>query len=566
MASARSKQVFPRREVLEVIESVGALVADARFDAALRTLELAVRGARDFQEHEELLVALEDVPVEVRSRDAAWAVLTARSLCNARQPQALLAFTTKAIKANGVNNPLLLAFHGWASVQMGLYADGLACAETALRDLPDADAGFAWRVKAEALACLNRDGWREAFELACSRLTGRALGTCLMEYGHHLDSALDVLMARRVRQNALGLMSGDSYYTAWLHFELGRSYVREVDPQAESHMLEAQAWARKARAGAFASRAALGVGLVRRVMGEWSRAEASYKEAIKLASEPFDLQQALRGLGHTLRLAGQPSLALEPLLEAARCRPSASGTSWVFADVAAAHAQLQDQASALDALERAGDLHGEDQERACIVRAELSRQNNRADAALEALRGVRLDTLWAREERACFPAVFALGEAMGLGTPEALPRPDGLRVEVNALGVLRVRVNGRDVPIRPVSRTGELLVLLLERGRTETVERLLLALFPDLTGSQRRPKSQALSGLVRELRDALGWERSVVALGGAYRLDPDAQWFYDVDEARERGQKPHGFLEGVYTDWVRQTERDLRDPDWRELN
>ncbi len=562
----RSNRVSPRKEVLEVIESVGMLAQEGRLDAALRTMGLAVRDARDFQEHEELLVALERVPEQLRSQDAAWAVLTARLLCNARRPQALLAFTTDSIRFKSGDSPLLCAYHGWALVQTGFYADGLEFALTALLGLPDADAGFAWRVKAEALACLDRNGWREAFEMALERLTGRALGTCLVAFGHHLDSAGDAMMARRVWHEALGFMPKDAYYMAWLHYELGRSYVREFHGAAESHMLESQAWARKARAGAFASRAALGLGLVRRVLGEWSRAEASYTEAIKLATESFDRQQALRGLGHTLRLAGQANRALEPLLDAARRGPSETGTSWVFADVAAAHAQLQDDTSAADALNRTGDLQGEDLERAKIVRAELARRNRNADAAIDALRGVRFDTLWAREERACFPKVFALGELMGLGLPEPLPRLDGLRVEVNALGVLRVRVNGRDVPIRPISRVGEVLVLLLERGRTETVERLLEALYPNLTPSDRRTKAQALSALIRELRDALGWERSVVALGGAYRLDPDASWEYDVDRARERGQKPRGFLEGIYTDWVRQTERDLHDPDWHELN
>jgi tetratricopeptide (TPR) repeat protein len=564
----RSTRVLPRQEVLGVIESVAALAEEGKLDVARRTLEGAVRHVRDFREHEELLAALDRVPEPKRMQDAAWAVLTARMLCNARRASALLAFTTEAMKIDGVDGAWLRAYHAWALVQEGFSADGLACAEAALRGLPVIETGFAWRVKGEALACLEREGWREAFEMARTRLSGRALGTCLVAFGHHLDGLGDAMMARRVWHDALGLMPKDPYYMAWLHHELGRSYLRDFHPAAESHMLEAQSWARKARASAFASRAALGVGLVRRAMGEWSRAEASYREAIKLATESFDRQQALRGLGHTLRLAGQPSRALEPLLEATRCAPSelGVGTSWVFADVAAAHVQLLDEVSAVDALGRTGDLYGEDLERAKIVQAELARRRLDANGALELLRGVRFDKLWAREERACFPVVFALGEAMGLGVPEPLPRPEGLHVEVNALGVLRARVNEREVPIRPTSRPGEVLVLLLERGRVETVERLLEALFPKLSSAQQRRKAQALSALVRELRDALGWEGSVLALGGAYQLDPGARWEYDVDRARERGQKPRGFLEGVYTDWARQTERELRDPDWRDLN
>lgn len=557
-----------RRELLEVIESVQVLSASGQFDLVRRTLELAVVGARDLTEQTVLLDMLEVVPESVRQENPAWALLKARLLCNTRRPKALLAFTSGALKRKHLDSPALRVLHGWALVQMEQGAEGLAFAEAALAGLPESETGFAWRTVAEARSGLGMAGWREAFEEARSRLAGRALGTCLIAFGYGLDRHGEAVAARRVWLEALGLMKKDPYYTAWIHQELGRSYLRELHPEAEWHMLEVQRAARKPGAAAFAAGAALGVGLVRRVLGEWSRAEASYREALRLAVEPFDRQQALRGLGHTLRLAGQPSRALEPLLEATQCWPSEreTGRSWVFADVAAAQAQLGDVVGALEALERTGEVHDEDLERTLIVRAELARHKQDANAALKALRGVRFGTLWAREERACFAELFKLGDALGLGLPETLPRPNGLRVQVNALGVLRVRVNGRDVPIKPVSRTGELLVLLLERGGSDTVEHLLDALYPNVDRSVQRLKKQALSWLVRDLRDVLGWEGSVQALGGAYRLDPEAHWDYDAAQARSRGEKPRGFLEGVYTDWARQTERELRDPDWLDLN
>jgi tetratricopeptide (TPR) repeat protein len=568
MAFKHSARALSRRTMIEVVESVRVLSQMGQFDVVRRTLELALVGARDLTEQTMLLEMLEGVPEWVHETNPAWALLRARLLCNTRQSEALLSFTSDALKHEHLDSPGLRVLHAWALVQAGQCVEGLGVAEEALPVLPESEKGFAWRTVAEARSVLGVVGWHEAFDEACLRLEGRALGTCLIAFGYHLERHGEAVAARRVWLEALGLMAKDAYYLAWIHFDLGRSYVRELHPEAESHMLEAQRLARTPRAVAFASRAALGVGLVRRVLGEWSRAEASYREAVKLAVEPFDRQQALRGLGHTLRLANQPSRALEPLLEATRCWPSErmAQSSWVFADVAAAQVQLGDVAGALEALEHTGEVRGEDLERTLIVRAELARRERDANTALELLRDVRFGTLWAREESTCFAELFKLGDALGLGVPESLPRPNGLHVQVNALGVLRVRVNGRDVPIKPVSRAGELLVLLLERGGSDTVEHLLEALYPNVARFALRGKKQALSGLVRDLRAALGWEGSVQALGGAYRLDPDAHWDYDVREARVRGEKPGGFLEGVYTDWARQTERALRDPDWLELN
>jgi hypothetical protein len=58
-------------------------------------------------------------------------------------------------------------------------------------------------------------------------------------------------------------------------------------------------------------------------------------------------------------------------------------------------------------------------------------------------------------------------------------------------------------------------------------------------------------------RNALGWEGSVIALRGAYQLDPNITWEYDVREARSHGAVSGNFLAGIYSDWALEVGREL---------
>jgi tetratricopeptide (TPR) repeat protein len=555
----------------EAQASVVALLEAGNVQGALQTLTLASASARDLGDHEDFIEVLELVPMVLRSSDAAWMNLTGRMLCNGRKPKAIREFAAMVFGHFEESEIEVFASrHAWAVLQDGNYELALERVKPLLEST-DVDArGMAWRVHSEALSYLGRDGWREAFNVARRSLSGRSLGTALIDHGFHLERAGDALAARRAWSEALALLKNDTHYTAWIHHGLGLSYAREASPIAELHFLEMQVLSRRARAKAFRARALCGLGLARRVLGEWSRAESHYREAARMALEPFDQQQAHRGLGHTLRLAGRTSEALEPLQIAARCIPAeaASGESWVFADLAAALLVLGDDDGARQAILQTGDLFGEDLERGLIVQAELARRSGDANAAIDALRGVRMGSLWAREERECFPALFQLATAMGLAEPPALTRPAKTMVEVRAAGILRVLVNGRDVRLKPTARTGELLVMLLEAGGEETLERLSDLLYGNSEGkgTNRRRHGKAVWHLANELRTALGWEASLEARGGAYRLDPDATWRYDVAEARIRGDRVPQFLEGVYSAWALETANGFMQRDRTDLN
>jgi hypothetical protein len=148
--------------------------------------------------------------------------------------------------------------------------------------------------------------------------------------------------------------------------------------------------------------------------------------------------------------------------------------------------------------------------------------------------------------------------AAGKPVPLPLEYVGRMLVRVTATGILRVTVNDRSVPIPPVGRAGELLVFLLEQGGGASLEAIREALFPEaLDPAAVRRASKTVWFHSENLRKAFGWTGSVQALGGAYQLDPDVTWQYDVAEARERGAFRGEFLKGVYSEWALEVGREL---------
>jgi hypothetical protein len=189
-----------------------------------------------------------------------------------------------------------------------------------------------------------------------------------------------------------------------------------------------------------------------------------------------------------------------------------------------------------------------------VLKAEISRHLGQSAMALKHLQNLPLESLVMREEASCWPELMAMARQQQQAVPIPLTYLGQTVVQVRALGILKVEVNGRAVSIGPTSRVGELLVLLLEEGQEATVELLTDRLWPD----EPEAKLRALWQLVRQLRRAMGWPGSVVARGGAYGLDPAVHWQYDVDRLRtQKGSAPR-FLEGVYSPWAQEVAQQLR--------
>ncbi|WP_425148718.1 tetratricopeptide repeat protein [Deinococcus sp.] len=494
-----------------------------------------------------------------RHPGAAW--LSVRLYSATRQQQTVLTFVEQARPhLSAADWSPLVAYQALALTASDQHRQALEALEPVLPTLSGLAAGIGWRARAQALCRSDQEGWQSAFVQARSTLSGRALGLCWTEEGTLLEWKGQDAEARDAWRQALLLLDNDRFYLAWLRHALGSSCLRFALPEAEDHFLALEQAVRHPEAAQFRPWAECGLGASRRARGEWPRALTCFRRAISSATESADLRQAWRGLGHTQRLMGKPDLALEALLRASRCTEQdiASGQSWVYADIAACHAQLGQWAAARLALLRVGadPLSREDRERAALVRAELARQDGDPAAASTLLAQVRPQTLWAREELRCFPELFGLLDADQCPLP--LHYTVGTQVEVHALGPLLVRVNKRPVPLASSGRPGELLVFLLEHHNRAASEVILEALYPGADQGRRRRDGQALWAQVQGLRKALGWQGSVQTDGrGVYLLDPAVEWWYDVREATARGEATPEFLSGNYRPWAQQRAQQL---------
>jgi tetratricopeptide (TPR) repeat protein len=361
--------------------------------------------------------------------------------------------------------------------------------------------------------------------------------------------------AHDVWLEALACFKNNAYFSAWIRYNLATTGLNNLDPQSERHLLAALHNTKKASAQGVQSPVWSGLARFRCLSGDWKRAEFAYLQSLNSAIGPADKQIAYRGLVTTYYLSGQQDKALETLEEALQEPGMAHFLLFVLQAKAYLKCGQIDKARAV--LERVGTPNFEmERWEWRIAQAELARSQDHLDEAVALLEGLPLHTLHAREEVRLFPKLFALLEASGREIPKPLDYIEQTKVQVSAQGVLHVWVNNRPVEIVPTGRVGELLVYLLEQGGQTSLEHIAAAIYPEVFEAAKRRK--LIWKLVNGLREALGWEDSVVALRGAYQLDPSALWHYDIAQARAKGEFAGEFLAGVYSQWVIEVGQELQ--------
>ena len=254
-----------------------------RWSPLERTLSQALAAAVSNAQSQAVLSELMLVPPAIRSGSPDWQVLTLWALCVNRRPEEMLAFSLPTAPPVAAE-----VYRAWALVRVGREAEGMDLLERIWTDLSGEVLGFAWRTQAQALSALGLPGWEEAFQQAVERLSGRRRSLCLAEQGYVYDRAGMGVEARMAWREALGGFTDDVFHLAWLRFNLGMSSFRDGAPEAEKHLLTLTELARQAPARPFASRAWSGLGAFRRLHGEWQRAEAAYRKAVRLAGEDQD--------------------------------------------------------------------------------------------------------------------------------------------------------------------------------------------------------------------------------------------------------------------------------------
>jgi tetratricopeptide (TPR) repeat protein len=527
------------------------LIAEERYEDLIPVVLTWISRIRSWEDWGMLLECLERVPEVHRAHSPGLELAYAEALSlNGRHDQ-LLEFTTKMLhKHNGNTQAQFLLFRSGSLHSRNDFPGTLLALETAIPFLTGESRG-------RALARLGltrfqtQRPWEASFLEAKEFLTGRGWGLACLNFGHCLQNSKRPQEARAIFLEALSLLRGDTFSLAWLRYNLGSSYAQDLEfLEAERHFFEGQRLSNSLKSLSMQPSILNGLGSVLRAQGEWPRAEFQFRQAFQIATDSFDRVSALIGLARTLLFANRATEAIETL------ELGLTGDDLNNPDVQVARAlvllKLHDPAGARRALESmASPVVGTNQWLESLCRAELARRDGRLEDAVKIMTGLPTNTLHAREEVGQWPELFALLASHGLPVPVPLEYPAGLTVSVRACGSAQVSVNGRAVTLAPAGRVMELLVFLLESDGTATLEAIDSAFFPDATDPvSRRRANKAVWKLVETLRHALGWASSVIALGGAYQLDPAVTWQYDVTSLRERGGTSKKFLEGIYSEWA----------------
>ena len=533
------------------------LLEQGQFDRVFWLLGLVLPSVQSDAEWQQLLERIERVPEAHWLEGLEAAFVCVRVLKRNRRLDEALAFGARVLARFGAVRAASVQLEcAGALIELQRYTQAQQVLEAAMPHLQGEDLGMACSRLGLTQFHLGLP-WQESFARARELLSGHPLARVLTDQGYCLAQSGQGAEARNVWLEALPLFGTDSRMLAWVRYNLGISALRDLDPEAERHFLEADRLTHRPQAMGLRSASLNGLGATRRMLGEWGRAAYMYRAALEVAGDAHDRRESYFGLSRTLRLAGRCGEALE-VLEFAFMEPSLERHSLHLAH-AMVFLQLEEPQRAKAALERVGTLVSEsDRWLERIARGELARQEGQEDLAVSMLAGLPIASLHAREEAGVFASLFGLLKRAGRPVPVPLEYVKGMSVQVRALGVLQVSVNARPVSIAPTGRIGELLVFLLEQGGAASLESIGEALYAGVAG-RLDPKRvrQSVWKLVNGLRGALGWQESVLALRGAYQLDPHITWLYDVRQAREQGQLEREFLKGIYSDWALEVGRQL---------
>jgi tetratricopeptide (TPR) repeat protein len=357
-----------------------------------------------------------------------------------------------------------------------------------------------------------------------------------MEFGNCCFFMQDLTTAQTHYNFAHRYLKNDRYYAAWLQYNLGIVALELGLPEAESHLYTVFWTSQHPEATLFEARAWSGLGAVRRSHGEWDRAIYAYTQAIEKSQELDDRLDAMCGLAQTWRCIGELNNAIKTLHTAIDL-DTGEKTNKIRVLLAAAHLQRGERGEARRWLGGVTTPSGETALRLAVLEAELKRLEN--PESTPAQPDVPQTRRCIQEEMHCFPKLFAASHA-----PKHL-----LHVEVRALGVLEVKVNGRPLWLKPTSRAAELLVFLLEQGGNASSETICAALYPDK--NHRRNAEKNLWATAEQLRDAFGWTNSIKNTGKAYKLDTLILKYYDAKRKKDKKR----LLEGVYRDWLEEIRR-----------
>ncbi len=502
----------------DVEKSFLLLLHHLRFIQAANLLEQALKHLQTASQYAVLLELMQKIPLEQRLKLHPCRRMYMQLLSLNKLEPELLGFLeqTKNLCSPSEYAELELEYVGFLTMH-SRFSDMKARLEPLLLRLHNENLGRAYTWLGWALFELQLPEWQASFQKGLPLLKNIGLARGLINYGYCLSEAGLSAKAQSVWQEALPLVKHRAQTTAHILYNLGVDAQRHFLPQAEGYFLELERVSRNPSAATHRASAWNGIALSRRVRGQWSRAEAAYKKALSQAQGSFERTNAYRGLARVYLLSGRANQALKILEDAFHQDQLEQDSLWLTkAQVLLAVHSPQEVSHTL------AQISNPQKESVrwsvALLQGELARQAGNPDLAKALLVGLPLESLAAREEALRFPELLALLPQK----PVPLVYQTDLVVRVETQDSLLVQVN--DVPIMLSHKMTELLVFLLEHQGFCSMTQICAALYQglDLQKAKRR-----LSVLVQMLRQMLGWQASLQANHGAYRLDSNAVWQYE---------------------------------------
>jgi len=538
----------------DLCPTLEALKIQEKYDEMAHWLEGAMRDVQGPPDWAAGLLEMRRLEPALLERHPGLAVCYARTLMNNRLEREVLEFSEAVLpQLPPLEHAELWVDYALALANTGLAREAYTGLEQALPFLSPELSGVAQRRLGRCAFALGLP-WQGHLEASRALLTHppRMWGLTLDVQAWCECESGDLERAQNLWLEALPCFPRDRYFQSWIHYNLGITTLRRGDLQeASAHLREAVRLSQHPEARAMRPTALLGLGLLRRSRGEWLRALQIYRDLLEGVGEVWVEQTALVAYIKCLRLAGLRREALEEATRATLRFPDHAPLKVAKAAVHLAWKQKEQARRELEGSPQPQILIPTARWLFYLVQAELCRQAGDEAGIHPWLENVPLDTVQVREEIPFFPELYA--------TLESPPSPlehFPLSVEVQAEGMLEVRVSGEVLPLSATGRVAELLLYLLEHGGQATLEQLLTALFPEQKGEGqggvRSNRRKALADLIGKLRAALGWADSVRYTQGRYRLDPspEVSWNYDLERLREAGKTPRAFAVGIDTDWV----------------
>jgi tetratricopeptide (TPR) repeat protein len=435
--------MMPQYKLLRWQIESHALMAAGHFEDAARALSVQVTRIRAWGEWKAILDLLEEIPKSRKTDSPIIAVLYAEVLARNGSTDEMLEFTNQILNCyDQKSNAEILLVRSSGLFLNKDFSGTLDALEAALPFLSGDSRGRALGRLGLTLFQLGKP-WEFAFTESKNFLTGRNLGLMYLNYGYCLSESQRQQESRAIWTEALSLLKGDSYSLAWLRYNLGSSCINDLQiVEAERHFLEGERLSRNPKSFSMRSDILRSLANVRKARGEWSRAEFTYREAFRTATDSFDRVFALTGLTRTFLLSNRFSEANETLeLE---LHPEDANDPNIQIARALVFLHLNDAVRAKRALESISvPVVGTYQWLERIARAELARRDGLLDQAVSLLEGLPIQTLHAREEVRLWPELFALLQAAGKPVPLPLEYVGRMLVRVTATGILRVTVNDR---------------------------------------------------------------------------------------------------------------------------